>query len=161
LAANSVAGVGLGISSGPHLYAGGARFDRPQQYGPPSKETTTMTHTHTNAATLYVAAKGIRFAYRRFGEPNGTPLLFMQHFRGGMDHWDPAVTDGFARSRPVILFDNAGVAGSSGKTPQTIEAMAEHAADFVEALGLAEVDLLGFSIGGYVAQALTLFDIRA
>jgi pimeloyl-ACP methyl ester carboxylesterase len=73
-----------------------------------------------------------------------------------MDHWDPAVSDGFAGGRPVILFDNAGVAGSSGETPDTVEAMAAYAADFVEALGLAEVDLLGFSLGGYVAQAFIL-----
>ena len=68
---------------------------------------------------------------------------FMQHFRGGMDHWEPAVTDGFAKNRPVILFDNAGVAASSGETPDTIDAMAEHAADFVGALGLSQIDLLG------------------
>jgi pimeloyl-ACP methyl ester carboxylesterase len=80
----------------------------------------------------------------------------MQHFRGGLDHWDPAITDGLARNRPVILFDNAGVAGSSGETPETIEAMGDIAVAFVRALGLAQVDLLGFSMGGYVAQAVTL-----
>jgi pimeloyl-ACP methyl ester carboxylesterase len=117
---------------------------------------TAMTHTHVSAPTRYTQANGVRFAYRRFGQPSGVPLLFMQHFRGGMDHWDPAVTDGFAASRPIILFDNAGVAGSRGKTPDTIDAMVEHAADFLGALGLPEIDLLGFSIGGYVAQALTL-----
>ena len=115
-----------------------------------------MKLTHASAPTRHVEANSVRFAYRRFGQTGGVPLVLMQHFRGGMDHWDPAVTDGFGRTRPVVLFDNAGVAGSSGKTPNTIEAMAKHAADFIEALGLAEVDLLGFSIGGYVAQALTL-----
>jgi pimeloyl-ACP methyl ester carboxylesterase len=115
-----------------------------------------MTYRHVTAPTQFVEAHGIRFAYRRFGQEGGTPLLFMQHFRGGMDHWDPAVTDGFAKDRPVILFDNAGVASSSGETPDTIDAMAEHAADFVRALGLSQVDLLGFSIGGYIAQTLTL-----
>jgi pimeloyl-ACP methyl ester carboxylesterase len=79
----------------------------------------------------------------------------MQHFRGGLDHWDPAITDGFAKDRPVILFDNAGVASSSGETPRTVEAMADHAADFVNALGLSQLDLLGFSFGGYVAQVFT------
>jgi pimeloyl-ACP methyl ester carboxylesterase len=73
-----------------------------------------------------------------------------------MDHWDPAVTDGFATDRPVLLFDNAGVAGSSGETPNTIDAMADHAATFVDALEASEVDVLGFSIGGCVAQALAL-----
>jgi pimeloyl-ACP methyl ester carboxylesterase len=80
----------------------------------------------------------------------------MQHFRGGMDHWDPAVTDGFAEHRPVILFDNAGVAASTGETPDTTNAMADHAADFIGAIGLAQVDLLGLSIGGYIAQTLAL-----
>lgn len=115
-----------------------------------------MTHTHVTAPTQFVEATGIRFAYRRFGREAGVPLLFMQHFRGGMDNWDPAITDGFAMGRPVILFNNSGVASSSGETPNTIDAMAEHAADFVSALGLSQIDLLGFSIGGYVAQELTL-----
>ena len=115
-----------------------------------------MTHTHVTAPTQFAEANGIRFAYRRFGKDAGVPLLFMQHFRGGMDHWDPAVTDGFAKDRPVIVFDNAGVAGSSGETPDTIDAMAEYAADFVGALGPSRLDLLGFSIGGCVARALTL-----
>jgi len=113
-------------------------------------------HTHQTAPTQFVDADGIRFAYRRFGKGGGVPLVFMQHFRGGMDHWDPAVTDGFAEHRPVILFDNAGVAASTGETPDTIDAMADHAADFIGALGLAQVDLLGFSIGGYIAQILAL-----
>jgi pimeloyl-ACP methyl ester carboxylesterase len=117
-----------------------------------------MTHTHATAPTRFVQAGGIRYAYRRFGPPVGTPLLFMQHFRGGLDHWDPAVTDGFARDRPVILFNNAGVAGSSGETPGTIEAMARHAADFVDALAIADLDLLGFSTGeGTLAAFLHLF----
>jgi pimeloyl-ACP methyl ester carboxylesterase len=71
-----------------------------------------MTYQHITAPTQFVEANRIRFAYRRFGQEGGTPVLFMQHFRGGMDHWDPAVTDGFAKNRPVILFDNAGVASS-------------------------------------------------
>ncbi len=104
-----------------------------------------MRHTHVSAPTQFVQASGIRFAYRRFGQDIGVPLVFMPHFRAGMDHWDPAVTDGFAA-----------VAGSSGETPDTVEAMAEHAADFVAALGLSLIDVLGFSIGGHVAQNLTL-----
>ena len=115
-----------------------------------------MIPTHQTAPTQFVEANGIRFAYRRFGKPGGMPLVFMQHFRGGMDHWDPAVTDGFAEHRPVIRFDNAGVAASIGETPDTINAMADQAADFIGALGLAQVDLLGFSIGGYIAQTLAL-----
>jgi pimeloyl-ACP methyl ester carboxylesterase len=112
--------------------------------------------THVTAPTQFLAANGVTFAYRRFGTETGTPLAFMQHFRGGMDHWDPAVTDGLAADRPVILFNNAGVASSSGETPDTVDAMARHAADFVGALGLSAVDVLGFSLGGYVAQSLAL-----
>jgi pimeloyl-ACP methyl ester carboxylesterase len=115
-----------------------------------------VDHTHVTVPTRFVENDGIRFAYRRLGEESGVPLLFFQHFRGGMDHWDPAVTDGFAQDRPVVLFDNAGVAGTSGETPNSIEAMADHAAAFVGALGLSQVDVLGFSIGGYVSQTLAL-----
>ena len=115
-----------------------------------------MTHTHATAPTQFVEANGIRFAYRRFGRETREPLLLMQHFRGGMDHWDPAITDGFAMDRPVILFNNAGVASSSSETPNAVDAMGDYAADFVGALGLSHVDVLGFSIGGYIAQALTL-----
>jgi pimeloyl-ACP methyl ester carboxylesterase len=115
-----------------------------------------MTYTHITAPTEIAEANGIRFAYRRFGNSDGVPLLFMPHYRAGMDHWDPAVTDGFAASRPVILFDNAGVAGSSGETPDTMEAMADNAANLVNALGVSMVDVLGHSIGGYIAQTLAL-----
>jgi pimeloyl-ACP methyl ester carboxylesterase len=115
-----------------------------------------MTQTHVTAPTQFIDANGIRFAYRRFGKDHAVPLLFMQHFRGTMDNWDPAVTDGFAKDRPVILFNNAGVSSSSGETPDTIDAMGSYAADFARALGLSQVDVLGFSIGGTVAQAFTL-----
>jgi len=113
-------------------------------------------HTHQTAPTQFVEAKGIRFAYRRFGKAGGVPLVLFMHFTGTMDHWDPAVTDGLARDREVILFDNAGISSSSGEVPTTIEGMAADAAAFIKALGLKQVDLLGFSIGGTVTQALTL-----
>lgn len=109
---------------------------------------------HNDARTERIDADGISYAYRRFGAAAGTPVLFLQHFRGGMDHWDPLVTDGLAAGRPVILFNNAGVASSSGDTPETIEALADHAAVFLHALGVEQADILGFSIGGHVAQAL-------
>jgi pimeloyl-ACP methyl ester carboxylesterase len=112
--------------------------------------------SHTSAPTEFLEAKGVRYAYRRFGAERGTPLIFLQHLRGGMDHWDPLVTDGLAANRPVILFDNAGVASSGGETPATVEEMADHVAEFVEAMKLPRVDVLGFSIGGYVAQAFVL-----
>lgn len=112
--------------------------------------------SHVTAPTRFVQAAGVRYAYRRFGAQAGTPLVFLQHLRGNMDYWDPLVTDGLAANRPVILFDNAGVGGSSGQTPDTMEGLADHAAAFIRALGLLQVDVLGFSIGGHVTQALAL-----
>jgi pimeloyl-ACP methyl ester carboxylesterase len=120
------------------------------------EEEQMPTHTHQTAPTQFVEANGIRFAYRRFGKAGGVPLVFNQHFTGTMDHWDPAVTDGFAKDREVILFDNAGVSSSSGEVPTTIEDMAANAVAFTNALGLKTVDVLGFSIGGFVAQEMTL-----
>jgi pimeloyl-ACP methyl ester carboxylesterase len=115
-----------------------------------------MIHTHQTAPTQFVEANGTRYAYRRFGKPGGVPLAFNQHFTGTMDHWDPAVTDGFANDREVILFNNAGVSSSSGEVPTTIETMGANAVAFISALGLTKVDVLGFSIGGFVAQEIVL-----
>jgi pimeloyl-ACP methyl ester carboxylesterase len=114
------------------------------------------THTHQTAPTQFVEAQGINFAYRRFGKPGGIPLVFNMHFRGTMDHWDPAVTDGFAADREVVLFDNAGVSSSGGEVPGTFAEMGANAIAFIRALGLNLVDVLGFSIGGLVAQEITL-----
>jgi pimeloyl-ACP methyl ester carboxylesterase len=122
----------------------------------PTESLVAATDTHLTAPTQFVEASGIRFAYRRFGLERGTPLVFLQHFRGGLDNWDPLVTDGLAQGCPVILFNNTGVASSSGETPNTIEAMGDDVAVFVKALGLAQVDVLGHSIGGYVAQTFVL-----
>jgi pimeloyl-ACP methyl ester carboxylesterase len=113
-------------------------------------------HTHQTAPTQFVEANGVRFAYRRFGKAGGVPLVFNQHFTGTMDHWDPAVTDGFARERDVILFDNAGISSSSGEVPTSVEQMGRNATAFIKALGLRQVDVLGFSIGGFVAQEMAL-----
>jgi pimeloyl-ACP methyl ester carboxylesterase len=115
-----------------------------------------MTHAHQTAPTRFVEANGIRFAYRRFGKAGGVPIVFNLHYIGTMDYWDPAVTDGFARDREVILFDNAGISSSSGEVPTTFEEMGAHAIAFIKALGLTRVDVLGFSIGGMVTQEITL-----
>src|SRR3984957_8855548 len=115
-----------------------------------------MTDTYVTSVTKYIDAEGIRYAYRRFGRETGVPLILFQNFRQGMDNVDPLLLNGFAGDRPVILFDNAGVASSSGETPDTIDTMADHAANFVAALGLSRTDLLGFSIGGYIAQTLAI-----
>jgi pimeloyl-ACP methyl ester carboxylesterase len=113
-------------------------------------------HNHQTVPTQFVEANGVRFAYRRFGKAAGVPLVFNQHFTGTMDHWDPAVTDGFAKDREVILFNNAGVSSSSGEVPSTIEKMGDNAVAFIKALRLRKVDVLGFSIGGFVAQEIAL-----
>src|SRR5436853_3141284 len=112
------------------------------------------THTDQTAPTQFVQANGIRFAYRRFGKAGGVPIVVDLHYIGTIDYWDPAVTDGLARDREVILFDNAGVSSSSGEVPATFEEMGAHAIAFIKALGLKQVDVLGFSIGGMVAQEI-------
>ena len=102
-------------------------------------------------------ANGIDYAYRDTGGHDGAvPLVLFQHFRGNLDSWDPALVDALARFRRVITFDNTGVGGSSGTTPDTIEQMARDAIAFITALGPAEADLLGFSIGSFVAQEIAL-----
>ena len=103
------------------------------------------------------AANGIGYAYRDTGGHDGAvPLVLLQHFRGNLDGWDPALIDALARSRRVITFDNAGVGGSAGVTADTIEQMARDAIAFVAALGIGQADLLGFSIGSFVAQEIAL-----
>jgi pimeloyl-ACP methyl ester carboxylesterase len=114
--------------------------------------TATNSQTQETAPNLIVETGEFRYAYRRFGLRRGTPILFLQHFRGTMDNWDPAVINVIARSHEVILFDNAGVGGSSGTAESTIAASARHVVAFVRALGLKSVDIFGFSMGGFIAQ---------
>ncbi|MFC6196220.1 alpha/beta fold hydrolase [Dyadobacter subterraneus] len=106
--------------------------------------------------TSYVLVDGVKFAYRRYGKKVGIPMVFTNYLTGTMDNWDPAIIDSLALNREVIIFDNRGVASSEGKTPDTIAAMAKDAAAFIDTLGLHKIDLFGFSIGGMVAQQLTI-----
>jgi len=110
--------------------------------------------TLETAPTLYTEGNGIRFAYRRLGPAGGTPLVLLQHFSGNIDAWDPAVVNALAADRPVIVFDNTGVGRSSGQTPDNVAAMARDAVAFILLLDLPQVDLLGFSLGGCVAQQI-------
>jgi pimeloyl-ACP methyl ester carboxylesterase len=112
--------------------------------------------THDTAATRFAEAAGITFAYRRFGRLSELPLVLLQHFGGNLDNWDPALTDGLAAEREVILVDYGGVGYSTGEPSSTIAATAREMIGFVSSLGLAQVDLLGFSIGGFVAQEIAL-----
>ena len=108
------------------------------------------------APTQFVETKLETYAYRRFGGGAAPPLVFLQHFTGTLDNWDPAVTNALAQGREVILFESAGVGRSTGEVPTTISGMAAHFLSFADALGLTEIDLLGFSLGGMVAQRVAL-----
>jgi pimeloyl-ACP methyl ester carboxylesterase len=113
-----------------------------------------MSARHNEAATRTVDVDGTAFAYRQIGPTTGVPLVLLHHFTAVLDDWDPAVVDGLAAERRVILFDQRGVGASDGSTPDSVEAMAADAVAFLRALGLARVDLLGFSLGGMVAQVI-------
>jgi pimeloyl-ACP methyl ester carboxylesterase len=118
---------------------------------------TGSVATYVDAENQMLSApNGVDYAYRTTGAPGARPLVLLQHFRGNLDNWDPALIDALARGRRVITFDNRGVAASSGATPSTIAQMALDAIDFVDALDVGEVDLLGFSIGSFVAQEVAL-----
>src|SRR6266487_5302547 len=118
------------------------------------QDKETQPESAETTPTRFVHVREVRLAYRRFGNPAGTPLILLQHFRGSMDNWDPALLNGLAKDRTVITFDNAGVGFSSGDVPDNVAAMAQDALDFLDALNLTQVDLLGFSLGGYIAQHL-------
>ena len=110
--------------------------------------------SHETAATQFVQVGANRLTYRRFGRQGEFPLLLLNYFAAAMDDWDPRVTNGLAARREVILFDNVGVAGSTGETPSTVAAMTKDCIDFCKALGFKKLDVLGFSLGGMIAQQL-------
>ena len=112
--------------------------------------------SNITALTQFIETKLETYAYRRFGTGSAPPLVFLQHFTGTLDNWDPAVTDALAGSRQVILFESAGVGRSTGDVPDTVSGMAAHLLAFADGLGLTQVDLLGFSLGGMVAQQAAL-----
>jgi len=125
--------------------------------------TTTDEQTTTDPQTGYAdasiervtAENAIEYAYRDLGDGD-VPLVLLQHFRGNLDNWDPALVDALAADRRVVTFDNVGVAATTGRTPSTIEAMARDAIAFLDAMSLERIDLLGFSIGSFVAQEIAL-----
>ncbi len=120
----------------------------------PRNSPSPSTSSYENAPTRSVSVRGEDFAYRALGPEEGVPLILLIHLAGVLDDWDPRVVDGLAARRRVITFDNRGVGGSSGSTPATIEAMARDAVLFIRALGFDQVDVLGLSMGGFVAQVI-------
>lgn len=116
----------------------------------------TLHYSDDEIPTQTIEAGGVRFAYRRFGRTSGVPLVLFQRFRGTIDHWDPALLEVLAQERTLIVFDNAGVGASTGEVAPDIAGAARSAAAFIDALGLTEIDALGWSMGGTVVQMLAL-----
>ncbi len=120
----------------------------------------SVVRSFKDAPTRTVSAGGVEFAYRELGPRTDVPVVFLTHLAAVLDNWDPRVVDGVAARHRVITFDNRGVGASSGSTPNTIEAMAKDAVAFIRALGLEQVDLLGFSMGGMIAQVIAADEPR-
>jgi pimeloyl-ACP methyl ester carboxylesterase len=121
-----------------------------------TKPQRGATTSYKNALTRTVTAGGVDFAYRELGPTTGIPVIFLTHLAANLDNWDPRVVDGIAAKHHVITIDNRGVGASSGKVPDTVEAMANDAVTFIRALGFEQVDILGFSLGGMIAQVIAL-----
>src|SRR3954452_17871656 len=123
-----------------------------------SVQAAPHTDSQLTAQNLSVEVDDDSFAYRRLGDAqtDALPLVMLQHFRGNLDSWDPLLVDGLARDREVVLVNNRGVGGSTGAVPENVTEMARDAIAFIDALGLERIDLLGFSLGGHVAQELVL-----
>jgi pimeloyl-ACP methyl ester carboxylesterase len=113
-----------------------------------------MSMTFENAATKTVDVDGTNFVFREMGKPGGVPVVLLHHLTAVLEDWDPRVVDGLAAKHHVIAFDNRGVGGSGGSTPKAVEEMARDAVAFIGALGFSKVDLLGFSLGGFVSQVI-------
>ncbi|WP_405067112.1 alpha/beta hydrolase [Kribbella sp. NBC_01510] len=117
-------------------------------------ESSAVTTSWKDVPTRTLSAAGVQYAYRELGPDTGVPVVFLTHLAAVLDNWDPRVVDGIAAQHRVITFDNRGVGASSGATPTTIEAMAADAVSLIRALGLDQVDLFGFSMGGMIAQVI-------
>ena len=111
---------------------------------------------YVNTPTEFVEAEGIKYAYRSFGKQSGIPIVCLQHFTGTLDNWDPIIMDGLAQDRHVITIDNAGVGSSEGETPDNVRLMALAAIKIIDALNIKQCDLLGYSLGGFIAQTIAV-----
>ena len=119
----------------------------------PSQHNDAIT-SYRHAPPRTVTAAGVTYTYRELGPNTGVPVIFLNHLAAVLDNWDPRVVDGIAARHRVITFDNRGIGASKGKTPVSVAAMARDAVAFIRALGFDQVDLLGFSLGGFVAQVI-------
>ncbi|MDB4903594.1 MAG: alpha/beta hydrolase fold protein [Mucilaginibacter sp.] len=119
-----------------------------------NKTMENLPPTCENAKTAFVKVNDVQIAYRTIGSPSAIPLLCLQHFTGNMNDWDPSVINGLSKDRQVIIFDNTGVGESGGKTPDNVPAMAVDTLAFLKAIKLEKVDLLGFSLGGFISQLM-------
>ncbi len=116
--------------------------------------TETLTLTYAETPTQYIVVGGNRYAYRSLGNESGYPLVCFQHFTGTLDNWDPIIINGFAKERKIITIDNAGIGNSEGTTPDNVLDMAEIALKIIEALEIQKCDVLGYSLGGFIAQTI-------
>src|SRR3984885_846751 len=123
---------------------------------PPTDGEVKIVSQYTAPNLTLEALNGTTYAFRRFGKTGTTPVVFLQHFRGNLDNWDPALVDDIAAFHDVILVDNSGVGRSTGRTPRTVRDLARDILVFVDALGLEKIDLFGFSTGGFVAQDVVM-----
>jgi pimeloyl-ACP methyl ester carboxylesterase len=132
----------------------------PSRDGTAGKPDMNGMSQYTAPTLTTDAPNGTTYAYRRFGKSGTVPVVFLQHFRGNLDNWDPALVDDIAAGREVILVDNSGVGRSTGSTPRSVKGLARDVLAFTDALGLTEIDLFGFSLGGFVAQETVLLRPR-
>jgi pimeloyl-ACP methyl ester carboxylesterase len=115
-----------------------------------------MMTSYKNAPMRTITAGGATYAYRELGPKGGIPVVFFVHLAATLDNWDPRIIDPIAKNHHVIAFDNTGVGASTGQVPDTVEAMADDAYTFITALGLDQIDIFSFSLGGFIAQALVV-----
>lgn len=111
---------------------------------------------YADATTEYIAVNGTNYAYRSFGNPSDVPIVCLQHFTGTLDNWDPVIMNGLACERQVIVFDNTGIGNSSGTTPDNVMDMTKDAVKIIQAMGISKCDLLGYSLGGFIAQMMAV-----
>jgi pimeloyl-ACP methyl ester carboxylesterase len=117
---------------------------------------STQTLNYADAPTQYIEVEGIRYAYRTLGKVSDVPIVCLQHFTGTLDNWDPIIINGLVEERQVVTIDNTGVGNSGGTTPDNVMAMTEDAIRIITALGISKCDLLGYSLGGFIAQTIAI-----